>query len=640
MALIIDFETRSQCSLKECGPHVYAEHESTEMLLLAYKIDDAPVHIWEYTASLPMDLSSAIRQGRNVWAWNAAFDRVIWERFMAWMEPITPEQWRDVMALAAYRAMPMGLGDFAEVAGLPQNKDKAGAALITKYCRPDRKGRFREIPAEDWDALKAYAAQDVETTAAALEYLKPELPRDELRWWLLEQEINTRGVAIDIPTVERCIELVERETAAINAELTEITGGAITSAGQAERIASAVGIEDCKAETVKDALKTDLDPLRRRLLELRTEGGKASIKKLYRMRQGANADGRARGLLQYHGATTGREAGRRVQPQNLPRPEFEVNPDIFMSGTVEEVAELVLALYGSCAKAVASALRHLIVADPGNVLMAGDFSAVEARVNAALAGETSKLSAFVDVDEGRAEDIYCITAAGIYGRPISKKKDPVERQVGKIAELASGYQGGVGAWKRFGADRLGWGDDAIREKVKAWRATHPRIVASWYAYAEGAAAAVRQPGRAFTSGPVAWVVWRDWLLCRLPSGRHLHYFKPAPALDSFENPTFSFWANKQMIGGGRAWRQVAAYGGLLCENIVQAVSRDLMVAAAHRCEEAGIPVVLTVHDELVCEVPADRADPGELERIMSVTPAWAQGWPIRAEAWCDRRYRK
>lgn len=652
MAIIVDFETRSLCDLQECGAHVYAADPSTEIICLAYQIDDEPVQVWAPGDAPPVALHSELQRGRSVWAFNSAFDRAIWESDAcerSGMRPwhVAAEQWNDVMAVCAYKALPLNLEAAAKVLGLEQQKGKEGKALIQKYCKPISKKNqtFRPIPPEDMEAIKSYAAQDIRTTRAVLEAVGNLSPA-ERKWWLLEQKINNRGITIDIPAVRRCIEIAEGEAARINAELSDITGGQITAATQAERISAAAGIENCRKENMGDAIKAASDPAVRRVLELRQEGSLASTKKLYRMASGVNADGRARGLMQYHGATTGREAGRRIQPQNLFRPEdawleLGLDADCIMDApSSADAAEFLRAMYGSPLRSIANMMRNLLVASPGHLLVAGDFNQIEARVNAALAGEESKLAAFRAVDAGEADDIYCTTAAGIYGYPVRKKTHKMERQVGKIAELASGFQGSVGAWLRFGADRLGWTEDQIKEKVAAWRAAHPNIAKSWKGYQEAATAAVARPGEVFSYRQIAYSVRGQWLLCRLPSGRVIHYFRPELCEDRFGGPSFSYEANKQLSGGGRAWRRIVAYGGLLCENVVQAVSRDIMVAAAFRCEEAGFPVVLTVHDELVCEVPVDEADPSVLEQLLSITPTWAQGWPIRAEAWAGRRYQK
>lgn len=652
--IIVDFETRSLLSLPDVGAHVYAAHPSTSIILLAYQIDDEAPTVWVPGSPYPAELLDALASGRHVWAFNSAFDRQVWERCTPadWYRP-APERWNDAMAVAAYRALPMSLEDCAVVLGVTEKKMDAGKALIKKYCGPisKRNQTFRAITGPDMTLFTEYALQDVRTTRAILDRIG-DLSADERRWWLLEQRINDRGVAINLPAVHRAIEIAEMETSRIGADLSALTGGQITAATQAERIsAAAEAIEpglmaSCSKDDVSEALKVVKDPTLKRLLELRREGSMASTKKLYRMVSGSAVDGRARGLMQYHAATTGREGGRRVQPQNMFRPDedfagYGITPDFLLTGrNVQETAEMIRFMYGPPMRAIANMSRNFIVPAPGFKFVAGDYSAVEARVNAALAGEETKLQGFRDVDAGLADDIYCVTATGIYGYPVKKKTHKTERQVGKISELASGFGGSIGAWMNFGADRLGWTEEQILEKVKAWREAHPNISASWKAYEKAATLAVQNPGRVYEAGKVAYCVWKDWLLCRLPSGRTLHYFKPTPAVGKFGGETFGFWANKPLPSGGRAWCYRIAYGGLLCENIVQAVSRDLMVYAAHLAEEEGFPIVLTVHDELVSEVPADRADPRAFERIMEKMPPWAAGWPIKAEAWAGDMYAK
>ena len=438
MAIVIDFETRSLCDLKEAGAHVYAAHPSTEIICMGYKIGDAPVGMWR-PGDAPIDVT-----GHTVWAWGVVFERAIWERFFT---PLPLEQWADIMAVAAYKAMPLGLDECAAVLGLTNQKSKAGAALIRKYCKPISKKNqtLRPIPEEDQKAFEDYCSQDVGTEVEALMTLG-NLSAGERKWWLLEQLINNRGITVDIPTVDTFIAVAEAEAVRVGEELSALTDGAITTAGQTSRIVQWVEerepglIADCQKGTIANATAATGEV--GKLLALRAEGSKASIKKLYAMRAGVNADNRARGLMQYHGATTGREAGRRIQPQNLFRPaedwlELGLGPDSLEGLTAEETSDFLRAIYdpGPTA-AIASMMRNLLIAAPGKHLVAGDFSAVEGRVVAALAGEERKLEAFRAVDRGEADDIYCMTASGIYGYPVRKKTHKLERQVGKIAELA------------------------------------------------------------------------------------------------------------------------------------------------------------------------------------------------------------
>lgn len=662
MVALIDFETRSACSIKAAGAHAYAEHPTTEFLYLAWHVDGSAGVVGRGEQWPPL-LLSAIASGAVVWAWNVQFDRQIYNRFRPRGWPELPiEQTADVMALAAICALPLGLGDCAAVLGVEVQKDDIGEGLKTKYCGPvtvgPMKGQFHEITtADDW-LWRKYAADDVGAALCILRALPP-MPEGQRAWWLCEQRINDRGFRIDAAGIAVLKRLAAADRADISAKLTAWTGGRITAPTQAARILTYInevdpelGLTTLAKLELADALKR-ANPEAKRVLQARREGGRSSLAKADAMLVGANADQRCRGTMQFHGAATGREAGRRVQPQNMVRPdeawtELGLTPSSFGGVSTADAVHFIRAIYdGGVTGACTSMLRNLIIAEPDKVLIAGDFSGVEARVNACLAGETSKLDAFRRVDAGEADDIYCTTASGIYGYEVKKKTHKVERQVGKIAELASGFGGSVGAWKRFGADKLGWSDDDILDKVRAWRASHPRIRASWGAYQATAVLAMLTPDVWCEVPNVYRIAYRyhtgyGMLQCRLPSGRIIYYFRPEVCLDRFDNPTFSFRGMEQLENGSRVWVRKAAYGGMLCENVVQAVSADLMTESAIRFEAAGWPIVLTVHDEIVCEMPdAGRGHLiAECERIMEVSTDWSVGWPIRAEAWAAKEYRK
>lgn len=642
--IVIDFETKSLCNLTEVGAHVYAAHPSTEIVSLHYSITDE-VRTWLPGDVNPTRLLDLLAEGRQVAAFNSPFDRQIWEQCTPpdWYRP-HPEQWVDIMGIAAYLALPTSLEGCAEALDLAEKKSGLGEALIKTYLVPQKDCTLKEITPDILEQIVAYGEQDVRTAKNILEVLGTLTPGEQ-KWWLLEQEINDRGITIDLPSVRGLKEMVEAEANLHNEEIKTLTNGIITKPTQAARIVSWVDerepglLANCQKGSIGEALEAVQTPEVKRLLEIRRDGSLSSTAKLYAMEAGAGADGRARGLMQYHGAATGREAGRRVQPQNLFRPDEKwVDLGITPPQAIAMGVDVIKALYGSPTLAVASMLRNLLVAAPGKVLMAGDFASIESVVNAALAGEERKLDIFRRINKGLEEDVYCALAPMVYGYPIAKATHKLERQVCKIAELASGFGGSIGAWLRFGADRLGWEDEAILDKVKAWRSSHPNIVASWKGYETAAASAVATPGQVFSYRDVHFKVVGDFLKCRLPSGRCLSYFKPELMTGKFGGLTFSFLGMKQLDNGGRAWQRIGTYGGKLCENITQATARDLMVHSCHVLDEAGYDIVLTVHDEIVLEHDQDEAE--EVARLMGIMPDFAKDWPVKAEVWCDTRYRK
>lgn len=681
----LDFETASDLDLSEVGASAYAEHPSTRLLSAAYAVEDEVYGWTERYEDRPTELLAMAANPNTLFhAHNAAFERIIWRRFFP-DHPLPIPRWRCSMAACAYRALPLALDEAADALGLEQRKDPRGKTLKTMMCGPVEKVRAGAKTIENLNAefglslsagtpvdeirkqllpfLLQYNKQDVRTEQD-LEAAIGGLPPSEQRLWELDQEINDRGVRIDRELVEAGIKICAAHSRRVNATLATLTEGRVTAATQVARLKDwaekqAPGLRlDSLAKDIVPALIArwgdGLPPAVIQALNCRLDAGKTSTGKLVRMLDCSSVDGRARDQAQYHGASTGRWAGRLIQLQNLPRPterEFGLDPDIIRTGDLE----LVEAFYDAGTQAVSDAIRNMIIADEGNTLLCGDFSAIEAVVLAGVARDERKLQVFRDVQAGLIDDVYCATASGIYGRPISKKKDKLERSVGKIAELASGYQGGVGAWHRFGADRLGWTDEAIKEKVEAWRDLHPLVAGEkdpdtgfrrgglWRGLQRAAILAVRTSGRAFSYNDITYQVeevgGRAWLSCQLLSGRKLWYFQPR--LDQGEfGPKLSYMAMRQLDAGQRVWCRVDTYGGKLTENVVQAVARDLLVYAMWRVNSAGLPIILTVHDEILAEVPMGAADVPAFEKLMESKPSYAADWPIKVEAWSGKYYRK
>ncbi len=636
MQIHIDFETYSECDIRTAGSYNYAAHPTTEVICMAWAIDDEEPRLWTPGMSFPTELNDALEYSVDVWAWNAAFERGIWEHQMVPKHNfrcIQPAEWNDTAALAAILALPRALGQCAEVIGLDEQKDKRGRYLIQRLCQPYR-GERRRDP-ELLDELYAYCLQDVKTERAVKQYLTRYKPMSDTERdvWLLDQEINWRGLGIDTYNVNHAINLIYQTAEKLNERAREISGGVLPDVGSRARVmawAASRGYtltgydKNAVLEALADpALPDDV----RQVLGIRQTLGKASTSKYTAMQNlAADSDHRARGVFWYHGAQTGRWAGRGFQPQNLPRPAFD-DTDNCIKLFKHQDPDIIETLYGDPMVALSSCLRGMIVPARGHRFLVSDFSAIEARVLAWLADEQGPLDVFRN-----GGDIYCHAATGIYGREITPK-DKDERQIGKVAVLALGYQGGVGAFQTMAeAYRVTVADeDADQIKVK-WRKAHPKIVKFWYALEEAAMNAVRHKGADFKAGPITFKVYGDFLFAKLPSGRRLAYYKPSIS------DKLDYWGTDSRLGG--RWAKLSTYGGKLAENVTQAVARDLLAEAMLRLENHGYKVVASIHDEIICEMPIGEGRLEYMEEFMCELPEWAEGLPMDAEGFECERYRK
>lgn len=635
MQIHIDFETYSECDIRTAGAYNYAAHPSTEVICMAWAVDNEEPRLWTPDIPFPTELYEALEFGGEVWAWNAAFERAIWEHHLKKQRgvQIDPTQWNDTAALAAILALPRALGQCAEVIGLAEQKDKRGRYLIQRLCQPYR-GERRRDP-ELLEELYAYCIQDVKTERAVKQYFNRYRPMSDAERdvWLLDQEINWRGLGIDTYNVNHAINLIYQTAEKLNERAREISGGVLPDVGSRARVMAWTASrgytltgydKNAIIEALADpALPDDV----RQVLEIRQTMGKASTSKYTAMQNLANVrDERARGVFWYHGAQTGRWAGRGFQPQNLPRPAFSDTNECIKLFEHNDV-DLLEALYGDPMVALSSCLRGMIVPAEGHRFLVSDFSAIEARVLAWLADEQGPLDVFRN-----GGDIYCHAATGIYQREITPK-DKEERQIGKVAVLALGYQGGVGAFQTMAkAYRVTVADeDADQIKVK-WRKAHPKIVKFWYALEEAAMNAVRHKGADFKAGPITFKVYGDFLFAKLPSGRRLAYYKPSIS------DKLDYWGTDSRLGG--RWAKLSTYGGKLAENVTQAVARDLLAEAMLRLEEHGYKVVASIHDEIICEMPIGDGYLADMEQLMCELPEWAEGLPMDAEGFECERYRK
>lgn len=694
MELFIDFESRSPLDIKKCGAYAYAEHPDTEVLCLAVKVDDGDTDIWvplEFdfrgAALANFRLRELIEAADHIHAHNAGFERCMWTEHMVkrrGFPEIPISKWDDTAARAAMCALPRSLDGACKALGVSQQKDAEGYKLMLKMCRPralrkkerdtlaaelgmteeEVKSEAKAIlsalkcdprapgklrpdyhrffawheSADDLVRLCRYCIQDVEAEYALAQELPP-LPKMERRIWELDQTINDRGILCDLVSVEHAEAIIEAHEEKLLDELRGLTG--LSSAKAVAALKGWLkdndcGVEDLTKQSVGDALKGDLSPEARRVLEIRQSLGKSSTAKLAAFKAYACKDGRLRGMMLYHGAATGRWAGRGPQPHNLPRGDEIIAHLQDQSIALYPVRDpgLLDAVMGEPLNVISSCLRGMLVAAPGHDLIAADYSAIEARGLAYLAGEETVLDAFRN-----NLDLYKVAASGIYKKPY-EQITKTERSVGKTCVLACGYGGSKGAMLAFGADRLGMSDEEIDSAVAAWRESNPNIVRFWYALTEACAKTVKE-GVETRYRQIGFRMRGKFLQMILPSGRPLWYY--APRVQQVRMP----WGkDKEMVTAmtvdslTKQWVRRPLGHPILSENATQAFCRDLLALGLIRCEAAGYRPVLHVHDEIVAEVPEGWGSVEEMEAIMSEVPKWAEGMPISAEGYRAKRYRK
>lgn len=650
--LHLDFETRSACDLRSCGLFVYAEDETTSVWCMGYAFDDGPVKIWYQfgSAEFPYEVIEHIEKSLPVWAHNASFEREIWNRVISrdrFVPELSSSQMTCTMAMAYAMAIPGSLGNAAIAMGISKQKDMQGQQLMMKMARPRKLEPLTWWG--DWELQKRlgdYCRQDVEVERELGKRLL-QLSPSEKKVWRLDQIINSRGIQVDIDAIEGAMKVVEDERYRLNREMRTATEGAVSSCMENARITTwvqdqCVFVDSIAKKEITELLADASLPAKvRKVLELRKEAAKSSTAKLRAMKKRSSSDFRVRGTMQYHGAGTGRFAGRGIQPHNMPKGKYnETETDqIFEILKQTRSAESLALFFTSPTSVVADCLRSFIVAKDGHSLYTVDFNAVEARVTAWLAGEESVLNVFRD-----GGDVYRATYSRSFGVPINEVTKH-QRDLGKVQVLAFGFGGGVGAFQVMAKPAgLKISDKQADEIKEAWRKAHPNIVRYWHRMEDAAMKAIRHPGETFSVGPlgrqVKYKKSGSFLFCLLPSNRAICY--PYPKIEQFETP----WKEMRdgvsyMLEEGVTWKREKAWYGVLVENVVQAVARDLLVEALFRFEDKFHKVVFHVHDEVVLEIPdALRISIRDIERIMSEVPSWAKDLPLSAAGHVGKRYRK
>jgi DNA polymerase len=666
MILSIDIETYSAVDLTRSTVYRYSEDPSFEILLFGYAIDDGPVTVLDLTEKpLPPDLITMIMSPDVIkQAYNANFERVCLSRYLCSPQsvgkrgPLTddgffldPEQWRCTMVHALTCGLPRSLKDVGAALGLPEDKAKlkTGDQLIRYFCKPCKATkknamRTRNIPENDpekWELFKEYNRRDVEVERTIRKILdeKP-VPDIEWRAYWLDQRINDRGVLCDRKLVEQAILMSKEHTEDLTREAIELTG--IQNPNSVAQLKAWLGVEGSLDKKAIAAMRDSgqLDLKQDRLLAIRQEMGKTSISKYEAMQRGMCNDNRIRGLFQFYGASrTGRWAGRQVQVQNLPQNKIS-RLDSARSIVLEGDRFSLQCLFGNVPDTLSQLIRTAFTAEPGRTFAVCDFSAIEARVLAWIAGEQWRMDVF---REGK--DIYCASASQMFRVPVEKHGvNGHLRQKGKIAELALGYGGSVGALKAMGALEMGLTEDELKPLVDVWRGANPSIVRFWWDVDSMVRAAISSPG-VIQKMPVAngrsdllAVCSRRLLSIRLPSGRAIRYWQPGIEIDDTGKEVITY---KGMDAGN--WSTLNTYGPKLVENIVQATSRDCLRDAMYWTSKKFPDIVMHVHDEMIVEVWEEQAEEA-LEWMQTqmalCAEAWAPGLLLRGDGYITKYYRK
>ena len=636
--LSIDIETYSAAPLKKCGVYRYCAGSSFDILLFGYSADGGPVRVVDFTAGdqLPAEVLSALTDPAvTKWAFNAQFERVCLSRWLGMPvgEYLEPDSWRCTMVWSATLGLPLSLEGVGAVLGLEKQKLKEGKDLVRFFCTPakDRDGNpYRHRPEdapEKWARFKAYNLRDVETEMAIQQKLS-RFPVPENIWdeYHLDQEINDRGIGVDMELVRQAIGMDARTNEKLTAQMRRLTSLANpNSVQQMKQWLADHGLEmdSLGKKEVAALLKTAPAPLSEVLL-LRQQLAKSSVKKYTAMETAVCPDGRARGMFQFYGANrTGRWAGRIIQLQNLPQnhlPDLAETRSVVRSGDFEAVEML----YEDVPDTLSQLIRTAFVPQYGRKFIVSDFSAIEARVIAWFAGEQWRQEVFA-----KGGDIYCASASQMFHVPVEKHgRNAHLRQKGKIAELALGYGGSVGALKAMGALEMGVPEEELKPLVDAWRASNPHIVQFWWDVDREVKRCVKERCATETHG-LRFTYQSGFLLITLPSGRRLAYVKPKIGENRFGGESVTY----EGVGGTKKWERLESYGPKFVENIVQATARDILMYAMQtlRC----CSIVAHVHDELIIECDR-RVSLSAVCEQMGRTPPWAKGLLLRADGYeCD-----
>lgn len=638
--LSIDIETYSPEPLAKCGVYRYCQAPEFEMLLFGYSVDSGLVQVVDLAAGerIPADVLAALTDPAvSKWAFNAQFERVCLSRYLGYPvgRYLDPDPWYCTMVWSATLGLPLSLEGVGAVLGLEKQKLKEGKDLVRYFCTPAKArdgSTFRRLPTdapEKWISFKAYNLRDVETEMSIQQKLF-RFPVSPEEWdnYHLDQRINDRGILLDRTLVSQAIRCDERFKRTHLEQARSVTG--LENPNSPAQLKAWLAEKGVEAESLSKASVLELlshaEGEVELALSLRQELAKSSVKKYTAMESVVCPDDRARGLIQFYGANrTGRFAGRLIQVQNLPQNHL---PDLKQARTLVRDGrfDAVELLYDSVPLVLSELIRTAFIPKPGCRFFVADFSAIEARVIAWIAGEQWRQEVFA-----QGGDIYCASASQMFHVPVVKHGvNGHLRQKGKIAELALGYGGSVGALKAMGALNYGLTEEELKPLVDAWRQSNPRIVKFWWDVDRAATTCVRDRVPAETHG-IRFLYQSGMMFIVLPSGRRLVYVKPKMGVNRYGSESVTY----EGVGEQKKWLRLESYGPKFVENIVQATARDILVEAMRRLEAVGYQIVMHVHDEAVIEAPAD-SSLEDICAIMGQTPAWAGGLLLRADGYvCD-----
>lgn len=641
--LAIDIETYSDVDLTKSGVYAYSDSPNFEILLFAYAFDDEETQIIDLACGeqLPDRVLQALDDPSVIkTAFNAQFERTCISRYLGHRLP--PVSWQCTAVQSAMLALPLSLDGVGEVLNIHRKKLKEGTDLVRYFsipCKPTKAngGRTRNLPSdapEKWQRFKTYCIRDVDAEREIRQKLRGyPIPESEMELYRLDQEINDRGIMVDqelVAQAVRCDLEFKEHTTARAYELTGLNNPNSVSQVKAWLEDRGVETESLDKKAIR-GLIPDSDGEVLEMLKLRLLMAKTSVKKYEAIQRAVCSDGRVHGLLQFYGANrTGRWAGRLVQVQNLPQnhiPDLALARDLIKRGEFDRIEML----YDSTPNVLSELIRTAFIPKPGCRFIVADFSAIEARVLAWLSGEHWRLESFAN-----GEDIYCASASKMFGVPVVKHGVNGDlRQKGKIAELALGYGGSVGALTAMGALEMGLQQEELQPLVNQWRNANPHITKFWWDVDAAALKTVREKEDTQV-GPVCFS-WRSGMLfVTLPSGRKLAYVKPRIQTNGFGRDGITY----EGVGESKKWLRIETYGPKLTENIVQATARDLLALAMLRLRNAGFEIVMHIHDEAVVEVPNGLSSVDEICQIMSEAPDWAAGLPLRADGYECEFYKK
>ena len=701
-----DYETFSEADIKKVGTAAYAEHPSTEVICMAYAYGDKPPKLWLPGDPLPEFLKPETHGEYKLFAHNSLFEYLITKHAMK-IEPPPIDCWMDTAAIAAALSLPRALLGLCHVIGIRarDSKDQYGNYLIRKLSIPQKYAKkqikdlgleegatYRNRDPELLEKFYGYCKQDVIAERACTKFMLP-LSESEQTVWQTDQIINLRGVNVDVELVNDCIAIYEKYTEELTNKLVDLTGlenpnsqqqflGWAKERGYTEDNLQAETLRDFLKEYKNGAMSSNMTALTQ-AIELKVSLGKTAPKKFYALLRRLSRDGWHRGAFMFHGAGTGRWASLGINLQNLLRPLME-DVDLVLELIKHRDPDMLKMFWGDPIEAISSCIRGMLIPSPGHRFLICDYSQVEARIIAWLAGELGKLEIF-----RRGEDIYVYAASGIF-ELAEHEVGKDERFSGKTSELACGFQGGWAALQKMAKNYGKVLEDGFCQMVvKKWRESNPNIVLYWKALEDAAIAAIRNPGEVFLAGdmlpepnpnlpPVKYVVKKGFLWCQLPSGRRLAYASPSLEIKTirlfkigegdeersimyhkgthgtvssfealadrhgsevieFESPSIRFFGSDSQT---KQWVRQHTYGGSLAENVTQAVARDLLSHAMVNCEKKNYPIVLHVHDELVSEKKIGEGSFDEFKAIMLDSPAWAKGLPLAADGGESERFKK